>query len=538
MLRKKCAIALSMLLIFSSLSYSPAYAEIRESGNIANQEVLETSVENTDSDRNFPNSELLSAGKDDLEGNVLEQLEESGLEMQVEQKEAAYDVSETDKSVTYNEDYDEAIFNKTVSVDGISVNVYADSGVFPKTARLSVKKIFKKSDKEKVEVAIDEKLKDEEASLDESIVFDIKILDKGGQELQPDTSKGEVKVNFESLDLSALKENKELAVYHMEDADSEAKKIEDIKLDAKGASLEVAAEHFSLYVISFINKIKKSTYTASIVSGKSESLDSLLSDVITLRIKDVISLNEDIIQVNKGINNIHNIIALKEGTATLRVLDMDNGIHNIQIIVQAPGERQRIGKNLEYSIYGMDGNKTLRISGKGYSDYLQEAPWFAYRDEIVNVIIDEGVEGVLIDEAFANMKKLKNVTLPSTLKKIWKKAFYLSDSLGNITIPASVEEVGDKAFVKASRFWGKNKVTNNSTVKLYKQGSVKSGKEHYDAYYTDVSREDSVGRPTTTELTVDDFNLGDYDLGNGRKGYYAEVNSSYKIKKMIKQIQK
>ena len=250
-----------------------------------------------------------------------------------------------------------------------------------------------------------------------------------------------------------------------------------------------------------------------------------------MRIKDVISLNEDIVQVNKGINNIHNIIALKEGTATIRVLDMDNGIHNIQIIVQAPKEKQRIGKNLEYSIYGTDGNKTLRISGKGYSDYLQEAPWFAYRDEIVNVIIDEGVEGVLIDEAFANMKNLKNVTLPSTLKKIWKKAFYGSNSLGNITIPASVEEVGDKAFVKILGYWGKNKITNNSTVKLYKQGSVKSGKEHYDAYYTDVSRENSVGRPTTTELTVDDFNLGNYDLGNGRKGYYAEVYSSYKIKK-------
>ena len=149
MLRKKCAIALSMLLIFSSLSYSPAYAEIREPGNIVNQEVLETSVENTDSDRNFPNSELLSAGKDDLEGNVLEQLEESGLEMQVEQEEAVYDVSETDKSVTYNEDYDEAVFNKTVSVDGISVNVYADSGVFPKTARLSVKRYLRKRTKKR-----------------------------------------------------------------------------------------------------------------------------------------------------------------------------------------------------------------------------------------------------------------------------------------------------------------------------------------------------------------------------------------------------
>lgn len=316
MLRKKCAIALSMLLIFSSLSYSPAYAEIREPGNIVNQEVLETSVENTDSDRNFPNSELLSAGKDDLEGNVLEQLEESGLEMQVEQKEAVYDVSETDKSVTYNEDYDEAVFNKTVSVDGISVNVYADSGVFPKTARLSVKKILKKADKEKVEVAIDEQLKDEEASLDENIVFDIKVLDKNGQELQPDTSKGEVKVNFESLDLSALEENKELAVYHLEDAGSEAKKIEDIKLDAKEASLEVSAEHFSLYVISFINKNKKLTYTASIELGEKTNLDVLLQGLITLIIKDVESLNEDIVTVSGSINK-YMITALKEGNYLL-----------------------------------------------------------------------------------------------------------------------------------------------------------------------------------------------------------------------------
>jgi len=530
MLRKKCAIALSIVLMFSSLSYSPAYAETSESENIVNQEVFTTSTENTGEDKDFPYSELLSVDKDDLEGNVLEGVQESDFQNQVGQEmEGKYDVYEN-KSLTLDEDYEEAVFDKTVSVDGVSVNVYADRGVFPNTARLSVKKVLKKADKEKVEVAIDEKLKEEEADLDESIVFDIKILDKDGQELQPDTSKGEVKVNFESLDLSALDENKELAVYHMEDADSEAKKIEDIKLDAKEASLEVPAEHFSLYVISFINKNKKLTYTASIELGEKTNLDVLLQGLITLIIKDVESLNEDIVTVSGSINK-YMITALKEGTATLRVLDMDNGIHNIQIIVQAPKEKQRIGKNLEYSIYGADGNKTLRISGKGYSDYLQEAPWFAYRDEIVNVIIDEGVEGVFIDEAFANMKNLKNVTLPSTLKKIWKKAFYGSESLGNITIPASVEEVGDKAFVKIIGFGGKNKITNNSTVKLYKQGSVKSGKEHYDAYYTDVSREDSVGRPNITELTVDDFNLSDYDLGNERKGYYAEVYSSYKIKK-------
>lgn len=45
MLRKKCAIALSIVLMFSSLSYSPAYAQTSESESIVNQEVFTTSTE-------------------------------------------------------------------------------------------------------------------------------------------------------------------------------------------------------------------------------------------------------------------------------------------------------------------------------------------------------------------------------------------------------------------------------------------------------------------------------------------------------------
>lgn len=159
MLRKKCAIALSIVLMFSSLSYSPAYAETSESESIVNQEVFTTSTENTGEDKDFPDSELLSVDKDDLEGNVLEGAEESSFENQGGQEtESRYDVSEN-KSPTLDEDYEETVFDKTVSIDGISVNVYVDRGVFPKSAGLSVKKVLKKADKEKVEVAIDEKLK-------------------------------------------------------------------------------------------------------------------------------------------------------------------------------------------------------------------------------------------------------------------------------------------------------------------------------------------------------------------------------------------
>mgnify|MGYP001004722297 CR=1 FL=1 len=138
MLRKKCAIALSMVLVFSSLSYSPAYAETMGSESILNQEVFTTSTENTGEDKDFPDSELLSVDKDDLEGNVLEGAEESSFENQGGQEtEGRYDVYEN-KSPTLDEDYEETVFDKTVSIDGISVNVYADSGVFPKTASIEL----------------------------------------------------------------------------------------------------------------------------------------------------------------------------------------------------------------------------------------------------------------------------------------------------------------------------------------------------------------------------------------------------------------
>ena len=532
MLRKKCAIALSIVLMFSSISYSPAYAETSESESIVNQEVFTTSTENTGEDKDFPDSELLSVYKDDLEGNVLEGVEESRFENQGGQEtEGRYDVSEN-KSPALDEDYEEAVFDKTVSIDGISVNVYADSGVFPKTARLSVKKILKKADKEKVEVAIDEQLKDEEASLDESIVFDIKILDKDGQELQPDTSKGEVKVNFESLDLSALDENKELAVYHLEDAGSEAKKIEDIKLDAKEASLEVAAEHFSLYVISFINVERKETDTTTIELGETVNLADILRKIVPGGIREAISLDSAIIKIEKDSSNSFTLTALKEGKGRIRVRDNSSlGLHTVDIIIQASKTKGRIGKTLEYVVSGSGNNMTLRISGKGYSDAMLDTPWFPYIDNIAKVIIDEGVEGVLIDKAFADMDNLQSVILPSSLKEISEKAFYGSNKLGNITVPKSVEKIGALAFVKNSYIGRRNVIINNSNVKLYDTGEVESGEEHYASYYTEVRQNNKEVDYSIKDFKINDLNIKNMRLSNTDPSIYLEFSSSYKKSK-------
>ena len=525
MLRKKCAIALSMVLMFSSLSYSPAYAETRGTESIVNQEVFTTSTENAD----FQDSELLSVGNDDLEGNVLEGAEESSFENQGGQEtEGRYDVYEN-KSPTLDEDYEETVFDKTVSIDGISINVYADRGVFPKTAGLSVKKVLKKADKEKVEVAIDEKLKEEEAGLDESIVFDIKILDKDGQELQPDTSKGEVKVNFESLDLSALDENKELAVYHLEDADSEAKKIEDIKLDAKEASLEVSAEHFSLYVISFINKNSRVTKTIGLEVGNSAKLIDML-DYMSYGVRDAVSLNEDIVKVERNSNGDLLLTALKEGEAKIRVRDGVGSIYTYDIIIQAAKIEGRIGRNVGYAISGSGNNMTLTINGQGYSDFFVTPPWSTYKDNISRVVIGEGVEGIEAINAFAYMENLQTVLLPSSLKSIGDSAFYNSNKLGDVTIPSSVVVIGSQAFVKEQYTGRTNTITNRSNVKLYKEGEVETGYEHYNDSYTNVVQ----GNIVVHKMDIKDFQIVDFNLGNLKlvpsvnNLEYMELQATYK----------
>jgi len=69
-----------------------------------------------------------------------------------------------------------------------------------------------------------------------------------------------------------------------------------------------------------------------------------------------------------------------------------------------------------------------------------------------NVVTDKNIFKVkkpirlLAIRAFANCKKLKNVTIPTTITSIPTAAFYQCEGLKTITIPATVESVGMYAF--------------------------------------------------------------------------------------------
>ena len=105
------------------------------------------------------------------------------------------------------------------------------------------------------------------------------------------------------------------------------------------------------------------------------------------------------------------------------------------------------GNNVKYSI---NAKGTLTISGKG--DMFADSTLFAnidngkFKDKIKKVVVKEGVTGV---GGFAGCNKIKSVTLPSSVKKIYVSAFSDCISLEKITMKDGVESIGVYAFFGA-----------------------------------------------------------------------------------------
>ena len=133
-------------------------------------------------------------------------------------------------------------FSASKTIDGIEVSVHAEEGVFPKGSKLSVRKLTSAA-KKQAEEAVSE-VREEGKNVAVSYTFDIKILDKEGEEVQPEDA-GLVKVSFKLKE--AGNENLEGQIYHHnEDGEAEA-------LPTENGNGEVSAETpgFSFYTVEF-----------------------------------------------------------------------------------------------------------------------------------------------------------------------------------------------------------------------------------------------------------------------------------------------
>ena len=150
------------------------------------------------------------------------------------------------------EDQSECAFHDSKTIDGVEITVKAEKDVFPEGAILHVDRVTNADNKEKIENAINNEVKMEtiNKTIEELIAFDITITDADSNELQPDTSKGEVKVSFAKLSMTenvTTTEDHDIQVFHLNNDLNNAEKLES-SVDDEGV-VEAVAEHFSVYAI-------------------------------------------------------------------------------------------------------------------------------------------------------------------------------------------------------------------------------------------------------------------------------------------------
>ena len=411
----------------------------------------------------------------------------------------------------------EEAFHEEQEISGVFVTVKADPGVFPKGAKLQVKKVGKGTER-KVDSAVKEKLEADQKNLVQSMIFDITVLDKDGEEVQPDTTKGEVKVQFSHIPFLQEDAEKQISVFHLDSADAAAEKLVTEKIEEKESAVEVSAEHFSLFAVSLVMKENYFSDTVAVELGETISIYKLL-DYDVLRCKVTQGTDPAVIRLKHDGDGEVAIEALHEGTAKLLVTIKDGQVEETKeykIIVQKASLSGRAGKEIEYSLSGSGNDMTMTLRGRGETDAFELAPWEPYRDKIRRVIIEEGIEKLHVEvEAFGSMEHLETVSLPSTLKEIPDHAFYRSENLGDITIPASVRRIGEKAFYKSKGNGKKNTIINHSPVFMSEKGS-----RQYNPTFTSVQQNAAKEEQEGTEPNISLKNVNFYTLPEINKCFF------------------
>lgn len=120
-------------------------------------------------------------------------------------------------------------FDEAVEVDEVTIRVRADKGVFPEGATVSAQRLSLQ-DEEKVQEAFDEQVEVDPESIVKEYTFDITVLDRDGNEVQPDTDKGRVFVSFETEEVAD--ESLSAEVYHfVESAEETTDEVEKVDLE-------------------------------------------------------------------------------------------------------------------------------------------------------------------------------------------------------------------------------------------------------------------------------------------------------------------
>ena len=505
-MRKRAKKALALLLALSC-----SFSTYVSAATIANETVLSEGIK-----QSFPEEKSTTSSENVMEENALE---ENALEENVMGKNVVEEKNEIEKEISAieSEATEENAFYAEKELSGVLVTVQADSGVFPDGSTLRVRKLSK-VEEQKVNSAVKEKLEEDQKNLVQSMIFDISVLNKDGEEVQPDNTKGEVKVQFSNIPFLQEDAEKQISVFHLDSVDAAAEKLAAEKIEEKESAVEVSAEHFSLFAVSLVRKGNSFSDTIAVELGDTISLYKLLPYDV-LRCEAIKETDPAVIRLKHDGDGEIAIEALHEGTARLLLTIKDDFIQEkkeYRIIVQKASLSGRAGKEIEYSLTGSGNDMTLTLRGRGETDAFELAPWEPYRDKIRRVIIEEGIEKLHVEvEAFGSMEHLETVSLPSSLKEIPDHAFYHSENLGDVTIPASVKRIGKRAFYKSKGNGKKNTIINHSSVFMSEKGS-----EQYNPAFTSVQQTAGEEEQEVKKWNISLKNVQFYTLPEINKGFF------------------
>ena len=129
---------------------------------------------------------------------------------------------------------------------------------------------------------------------------------------------------------------------------------------------------------------------------------------------------------------------------------VDNGIVLYSSNILASGTCGAEGNNGDNLTWILDDEGVLTISGTGAmaSWNWKGSPWYANKDKIESVVIEDGVTSIGAN-AFDGCSGLTSITIPSSVTSIGAYAFS-GCSVTSITIPSSVTSIGAYAFYGCS----------------------------------------------------------------------------------------
>ena len=110
------------------------------------------------------------------------------------------------------------------------------------------------------------------------------------------------------------------------------------------------------------------------------------------------------------------------------------------------------GKDLTWDLTA-DGTLTISGSGKMTDWTNKNAPWYAYRDSIVNIVLSDNIT-YIGNFAFQECSALTDIVIPESVTLVGNSVFINCSALTDIVIPDSVMGLGYEAFRECSALTG------------------------------------------------------------------------------------